>query len=1689
MKCYFIILTILINLTLFGIEYGVELSAEEKEYLENIGKITMGVDNDWRPFEYVDEQGNCCGIGADLVDLVSKRLGLEFELYPTKDWDETLELSKNGQFHFIPFLNQSPERDKWLIFTEPILIDDNVLITREEHEYINNLKTLKDKTIVLIKGTMVVERVKEEFPNLNVITVETEKECFKMVSEKEADMTLRSLIVAAYTIRKEGLFNLKINNKLEGFTNYLRIGVLKSEPMLRDILNKGIATITENERQEIINRHISIKMERSFNYKLFIISIIVFIIVVLIILYWIIKLRNLNKKIKLSEEHYKLLSETSKQGILVAQNNKFAYFNSRLIEITGYSSEELKTLDFINLIYKDDQKMVLNNHLNRIEGKEVKDNYQFRILRNDGELRWIELNGTVLDWAGKPAVLSFITDVTETRKTERMLTESMSRYEALANQSRTVNWEINKEGLYIYISANVQELWGYEPDELISRKFFYELFPKNNREYYKSIGLDAMKNKMSILKIENPILTKNGKIIWVLTSGFPILDIDGNPIGYSGTDTDITDRKNMEEAIKESEQNYKTILNSGQALIWLSGVDKHCYYFNSRWLAFTGRTFEQEFGNGWTESVHPDDLQKRIETYVNSFDKREKFSMEYRIKRYDGEYRWIIDEGCPRYNSKDEFIGYIGHCLDFTERKYIEEALKESENKFREMTDLLPQIVFETDIKGNLSYVNIQAYKILGYPEEDSMIGKSTLDFYTTESRIKAMENIKKRLLGQLQGSHEYNMIRKDGSIFPALVYSTSILKENRPVGLRGIIVDVSELKQIENALRESDEKYKLLAENTVECTWLLNLSKNQYIYISPAITKLRGMTVEEAMNEKPEESMTLESLERLKSIIKIGVESLLQGKVVERLDEFQQYCKDGSIIDVEVSSNLKFNKKTNEIYCVGVSRDVTEKNIIKRELVKAKEQAEKASLAKSEFLANMSHEIRTPMNAIIGFSGLALKTKLTPKQYDYLKKVESSAKSLLVIINDILDFSKIEAGKLEMETIDFNLEEIMSNVTNIVYTSAEEKGIEFVNVIKSDVPLSLIGDPFRLGQALINLSNNAIKFTETGQVSIKTELVKKDNVRCELRFSVSDSGIGMTEEQISKLFKAFSQADNSVTRKFGGTGLGLAISKRLVKMMEGEIRVESEIGKGSTFSSTANFGYKNLEQKMKLVLPEGLRGLKVLIVDDNKSALEMYEEQLKSLGFKVSTIDSGEKAVKEIEKSFFDGNPYELILIDYRMPNIDGIETSRQIKQNVNMANIPLIIMVTAYSREDVIKQAEKEGIKAVLIKPVDVSLMFNTIMEVFGREPLTAIRQNIGIDSQLENMEIIKNAQILLVEDNVLNQVLAMEMLKQAGMIVEIANNGKEAIEVLNVREYDLVFMDVQMPVMGGYEATGLIRANEKFKDLPIIAMTAHAMSGAREACLEAGMNDYISKPIDTVQLNKLLIKWIKPIILTPINKNSELLGLIDKSKSDKEKIDKEFVEFPESLYGIDLKSALSRLGGNKQLLKELLYDFYKKYASITEEMNSEIQKGNIDRVEIMAHSIKGIAGNISANDLYETAGELEKAIREKNKEQYQSLLTNFDKELQLVLEALKIFEVKAIEEVNVDIDVQKSKLLFAELLNLIKNDSPDAIESYIHFKKAINISLISDDMNLLEKQIHNFDFVNAYTTLNRVAEKLGF
>ncbi len=677
------------------------------------------------------------------------------------------------------------------------------------------------------------------------------------------------------------------------------------------------------------------------------------------------------------------------------------------------------------------------------------------------------------------------------------------------------------------------------------------------------------------------------------------------------------------------------------------------------------------------------------------------------------------------------------------------------------------------------------------------------------------------------------------------------------------------------------------------------------------------------------------------------------------------------------------------------------EKTIEERtaELAEARDNALAATQAKGNFLATMSHEIRTPMNAIIGLNHLALKTDLTSKQYDYLNKIQISARSLLGIINDILDFSKIEAGKLDIECVEMNLDDVLTQLSDVTSELAERKGLELHFFRDPKIPSSLMGDPLRINQILLNLVSNAVKFTQHGEVTVRIELdegnlTAHNNIK--LRFTIQDTGIGLTKKQIARLFQSFSQADSSTTRKYGGTGLGLVICKHLVELMQGKIWIESEPDQGSKFIFTVllevGVGVDGLAQQL---MPESLLNRKIMVVDDNLTSLEILSSYLTAFHFNVTRTQSAIEAIRLLEDaSINNSDHYDLVLIDYKMPNMDGIEATRLIKNSPNIKKIPTIIMVTAHNQEDVIEAAERVHMDAFLTKPVGQSLLFNTILEAFDEGQGYIHKSNTVQAEQHASLNAIKGARLLLVEDNLINQQVAQEILEQAGFQIFIANNGQEAIDMVGSNDYHAILMDLQMPVLGGIEATKMIR--ELGNDIPIIAMTAHAMKEEVDKCLAAGMNDHTSKPIDPNRLYATLCDWIKPSKQTP--KAEKESTTVDTIEPEKKRI------MLDGIVGIDLQAALQLLNGNESLLRKLLILFEQQFSDTEQQLGHALDNNDIDSALAMLHNIKGTAGNLVANSLFHASQEFEGFLLDTPNKNWDSLQNNFNQALQEVLTSLR-------------------------------------------------------------------------------------
>ncbi|HEX8980652.1 MAG TPA: response regulator, partial [Parasulfuritortus sp.] len=714
-----------------------------------------------------------------------------------------------------------------------------------------------------------------------------------------------------------------------------------------------------------------------------------------------------------------------------------------------------------------------------------------------------------------------------------------------------------------------------------------------------------------------------------------------------------------------------------------------------------------------------------------------------------------------------------------------------------------------------------------------------------------------------------------------------------------------------------------------------------------------------------------------------------------------------------------------------------------------------------------MSHEIRTPMNAVLGMTHLARVAAADARQRNHLDKIDAAARALLRIVDDILDFSKIEAGKLSIEKTTFLLGDVLDNLADMLGAKAQGKGLELLFRVEPELAAEVvIGDPFRLGQILVNLVGNAIKFTAEGDIVVGVRRVAEDNDHLTLSFAVRDTGIGLDPEQRKRLFQPFEQADSSITRKFGGTGLGLAICKRLVELMGGELSVASELGRGSEFSFTVRLE-KSVAAPKPLRQPEpNLEGKRILVVDDNETARDVLTDLLESLRFQVHTANDGKLAVAEVRGAERRGEAYDAVLLDWKMPGLDGIETARAIRADASLTRQPKLIMVTAHGQEGLQDEARAVALDGFLLKPVNPSTLFDMLMDAFSDQPTGQPRRR---DRPLPASTALTGVRILLVEDNEVNQDVESEILRQAGMTVDIAENGEVALARLAEQHYDAVLMDVQMPVMDGFEATRRLRRDDRLATLPVIAMTASVLAEDKEHCRQAGMNDFIAKPIIVDELLATLSRWVSGMKAAAPED-----GRADAVPEELTRID-----------GFDAAGGLRRVGGDGRAYLRLLAKFRRYHAGDHAAITAAWRRGDREESRKLLHTLKGVSGNVGAQTVFETARDIQADLDEGVTDGVEAGLARLGQQLDALFAALDATLQEETGNPPAGQPGQAFSLYWERLGRLVGENDTDAIEA-LRQARAASPDAGDPAWNELERLLERHDYETAAARLAQWTER---
>ncbi|MCB1279274.1 response regulator [Prosthecobacter sp.] len=1030
------------------------------------------------------------------------------------------------------------------------------------------------------------------------------------------------------------------------------------------------------------------------------------------------------------------------------------------------------------------------------------------------------------------------------------------------------------------------------------------------------------------------------------------------------------------DGTRPTEYEMRFFFEHSMELLCVANFEGRFTRLNPVWETALGFTRAELMAVPYVEFIHPDDIPGTAAEAKKLSEGALTLSFENRYRRKDGSYIWLLWHAIP-----DPDRGLIfAAARDITSKKQMEQELRDATRLQEAILDGANFSIISGTPEGIITTFNAEAERNLGY-SADEVIGKVTPAIIHDPDEVVRRAAALSKELGRpvepgfetfvakarlgVPDENEWTYIRKDGSRYPVLLSVTALMdKRGQITGFLGVGQDITARKQAEEAHRILSDRLQLATRAANVGIWDYDVVHQRLVW-DDSMYQLYGITAEtftgayEAWEAGLHPDDKTEQAERL--------QKALRGEA-DFDTEFRVVWPDGTVRHIKANGTVQRDSDSKAVRMIGTNWDITEAKLaaeklqaMNAELLAAKAEAERANHAKSEFLAQMSHEIRTPMNGIIGMTGVALNTKLTAEQREYLDLVRSSADALLAVINDVLDFSKIEAGKLSLDHTEFRMREIIGDTMKTLANRANEKKLELACHFHLDVPEMLSGDPGRLRQIVVNLVGNAIKFTHAGEVVLDVEMESESEDSCILHFAVRDTGIGIPADKQAAIFEAFTQADTSTTREYGGTGLGLAISARLVGLMGGNIWVESEVGKGSTFHFTAKLGraVDSAEHGVPSRLAR-LHELRVLVVDDNATNRRILEETLGSWNMRPTLADGGVAAIEVMKRAAESGAPFGIVLLDFHMPKMDGFTLATRLRE---IAPTP-VVMLTSGPRSGDAERSRELGIASCLTKPVKQSELLDAMLGALhvGRS-LRGHRTAPPNTSSAAKGTGERRLRVLVAEDNAVNQKLAALLLGEKGHTFVIVPNGREAFIKVKRESFDLVLMDVQMPEMDGFQATAAIRAYEKSAGghLPIIAMTAHALKGDRERCLAAGMDGYVSKPIQPADL------W---------SAVEELLPSVASSKQPSATPAMATLH-PEDAAIRD--HALKSASNNPDFLRQLIKVFIAESETLMSGIHAAVADGDAKALHGHAHSLKGALALFGSNAATTAAQQLEFVGRE--------------------------------------------------------------------------------------------------------------
>lgn len=1238
---------------------------------------------------------------------------------------------------------------------------------------------------------------------------------------------------------------------------------------------------------------------------------------------------------------YRILAEQSQAGVYLTDNHSFRYVNPAFARIFGYEPDELiGKKNLVDLVSSDCKDDLLAKFQDCVEGKNKGEACQFKAVKKNGNLCFVEIYGTHLIDKGEQIVLGTLLDITERNVFDGQLKNTLKELADVkhALDAFAIVGMTDQRGRITYANDKFCEISKYSREELLGQDHKIINSGYHTKEFIRNLWTTVARGKIWHEEIKNR--AKDGSFFWTDTTVVPFLNEHGKPYQYVIIRNDITEKKRVEEKIKEKKEHLQIALESAELGEWSLDLDSSVMKGSDVCKAILGLSQYTEItAEEFMRIIHPEDRLAVKDAFTNALEANKDIHVNYRVIWQDGSIHWIVCSGRCIYDDDGNQTRIVGVICDYTKRKTAEDELTNKSQQLQLALDTGSLGIFQIDLKTGLIDASPLLRKLYDFPLDAPVSLEEVNNLIHPEDRDRASEIRMRAIRECTDYSTEYRIIRKDESVRYISINAHCTDDENgKPARLIGVCQDITRQKETENELRH----LALVAQKTQNAV-LITDCDDHIVWINEGFTRMFGYTLEEACGAHPAGFLTGPDTD-----YKIVEEIINASKNRARYTcDIYHYAKDGhgfwtnlALAPILDEDNLQGN--------IVILSDVTERKIFEEELSKAHDAALESSKLKSQFLANISHEIRTPLNGVIGMTELLLSTDLNKEQKEYTEMVCSSADTLLQLINEILDLSKIEAGKFALEKLNFNLQELVEETFDLFSEKAKRKKIAFASILDRSVPLHLKGDPCRLKQVLNNLISNALKFTHEGHVLLRVKAANYKDGKIELRFAISDTGIGISSEDCAQIFEPFTQADGSMTRKYGGTGLGLSISRQLIELMEGKIDVESNPAAGSTFRFNAF--YEKNESAKKVVDSNALAGKKALIIESKNYYEYLLKQQLESFDVSYCVIEPSFESESHLQISDED---YDFVICTSPNPShiFDKLAALRS-----NNRTQPLTVFFYGHNVE--IKQTSLSAVSinyTILTLPIRQSDFLKTLKGVQEQDAKAA--KNIRTPTVMRPNSDAR-IKVLVVEDTPANQQVAKLMLSRLGCDVVICDNGSAALDAIENNNYDLVFMDCQMPVMDGYEATRELRRREEGSQNHsiVVAMTAHALPVDKEKCLAAGMDDYLSKPVKQKDLIGILEKWCT-----------------DDSDKEQNMLIQEISNTPFALELFERLDDLSLFLETTDL-SDIIDQFIIDAPVLLEELTDALATKDSQQAKKSAHSLKGSLANIGSARLAEYCADIE-------------------------------------------------------------------------------------------------------------------